>query len=236
MGDLEQRKKEILSRLGDAGLDVLRSAGIDVDSGIMHILEKQAEKKRELELQASSGSVDDMMTSELVYKSASLEDVYGTEFTRRLQLIALDHYKISSLYQLDSLILSARDLKDERAQPWSRRYFFIDKQTTPDNLPAKGLLTLSELILITDDASSAFARDHEALSGETWAAVCKAAVQAGAHYAFGLRERVEKLNWNPAQEGAFVKNECMLTERLKWGYDAKPAWTAQTTDLSQYQM
>jgi len=75
-------------------------------------------------------------------------------------------------------------------------------------MPEKGLLTLSELILITDDASAAFTRDHHVLSGDAWAAVCITAVQTssqcGAQYAMAFKERVKKFGWSEVQDTAFT--------------------------------
>lgn len=238
MDDLE-KKRTILEQVGEEGLKILKDNGIDVDSAVDRILKEQQREQEDLEAQAEFGTVDDIMTSELVYRSTSLEDVYGKEFTRRLHEIDLTDEQISSLYQTEQLILSVDgNLSEDRKQPWVRRYL-IKPDSTIKTMPEKGLLTLSELISITDDASSKFVRNHDTASEELFAAICMAAVQAhsygGAQYAIELRERVEKFGWSKAQEGALTKNECLLTERLKWGYHDKPAWTPETCDLKQYE-
>ena len=178
------------------------------------------------------------MTSELAYKSASPEDLCGQEFTRRLRGIGLTDKQVSSLYQTEQLILSVDGkLGEDRKQPWVRRYFIMP-DSTPETMSEKGLLTLSELISITDDANSAFWRDHHVLSEQAWAALCIAACCAQyteARYALGFNERTEKFGWSKAQSGAYTKNECLLTERLKWGNHDNPAWTPETCDLKQYQ-
>jgi hypothetical protein len=141
-----------------------------------------------------------MMTSELAYKSASLEELYGQEFTRRLKGIGLTDEQVSSLYQTERLILSADGgLSEHGKQPWVRRYFLMP-DSTPETMPENEFLTLSELILITDDASSAFARDHHVFSEQAWAAVCMAAVQTHsygeAQYAMAFNDRVKKIGWS----------------------------------------
>ena len=238
MTDIEGRKKIIFEQVGEQGLQILRESGIDVDSAVTRILQQQVITQKGLEALAASGDVNNMMTSELAYKSASPQDVYGQEFTRRLRSIGLTNELVSSLYQTEQLILSVNEkLVDERKQPWVRRHFILP-DSTPEKMPAKGFLTLSELILITDDASSAFVRDHHILSEQAWSAVCMAAVQShsygGAQYAMTFKDRVKKFGWSTSQDGAFTKNECLLTERLKWGYTDKPAWTPETCDLKLY--
>ena len=230
--DTDGRKELILKQAGLEAVRVLEDAGIDVDEVVMILLQEQAQKQARLETLAYSGQVSDIMTSELVYKSASPEDIYGQEFTRRLKSIGATDEQVASLYQLESLILSVDGLRQQRDEPWARRRFFINDETTPDNLPKKGLLTLSELILITDEANYAYSGEHEVLSEQTWGAVCTAALAGGAQYAFGLRERLQRLGLSQKQEEEFGRNECMLTARLKWGYHKRPAWTDETARLA----
>lgn len=238
MSDIEERKRFIFERVGEEALQILRDGGIDVNSAVTRLLEEEQKKQENLETQAEFGTVNDIMTSELVYKSTSPEDVYGNEFTRRLKAIELSEEQISSLYQMESLILSVDGtLKEQRTEPWVRRYFIMP-DSTPESLPKVGEMTLSELILITDDANSAFFRDHHVLPEKAWAALCIAATCAQyteARYAWALNGRTEKLGWSKAQGGAYVKNECLLTKRLKWGNHENPAWTQETCDLKQYE-
>lgn len=238
MTDIERRKEFIFEQVGEQALKVLRESGIDIDSAVTKIVNEQAREQKGLEAQAASGDVGNIMTSELAYKSSLPEDVYGQEFTRRLRGIGLTDKQISSLYQTEQLILSVDGkLSEQRKQPWVRRYFIM-QDSTPETMPEKGLLTLSELILITDDANSAFWRDHHVLSEQAWAALCIAAccVQyTEARYAHGFNGRTEKFGWSKAQSGAYTRNECLLAERLKWGHHDKPAWTPETCDLKQYQ-
>ena len=236
--EIEARKNFIYEQVGEEALKILKDSGLDIDAGVTKILREQEEQGVKLEMQAKFGTVEDMMSSELVYKSGSLDDVFGKEYARRLDLIGLEEKQIRGSYQIERLILSVDGkLSEDREQPWVRRYFIMP-DSTPETMPEKGLLTLSELILITDDASAAFARNHHVLSGEAWSAVCMAAAQAhsygGAQYAMTFKDRVKKFGWSEKQDGAYTRNECLLTERLKWGYTEDPAWTEESTDLAQF--
>jgi len=238
MVSVAERKEYILTRLGEQGLKALKDFGINVDSAITQILQKQAIHQIGLEVKAESGDVNNMITSELVYKSASPEDAYGQEFKRRLQGICFTDEQISSLYQIEQIILSVdENLSEHRKQPWVRRYFIMPN-STPQTIPEKEFLTLSELVLISDDANSAFWRDCDALPNQAWAALCIAACCAPyteGKYANHFNERTQKFGWSKAQNYAYVRNECLLTERLKWGMHEKPAWIPETCDLKQYQ-
>ncbi|MDD5192133.1 MAG: hypothetical protein PHH54_00850 [Candidatus Nanoarchaeia archaeon] len=233
---IEARKKFIYEQVGEEAIKLLKESGLNIDNAVTNILREQEEQREKLEAQAEFGTVEDIMTSELVYKSKSTEDVFGKEYSRRLYLIGLDDNQIKGLHQVESLILSTGSMSEERKQPWVRRYFIMP-DSTPEKMPKVGEMTLSELILITDDANSAFWRDHHVLSGEAWQALCIAACCAQyteARYAYGFNARTEKLGWSKAQSGAYTKNECLLTERLKWGHHENPAWTPETTNLEQF--
>jgi hypothetical protein len=177
-----------------------------------------------------------MMTSELVYNSKSLEDLYGQSYVSRLKLIGFSDAQVQNLYQNEASIISQGRNRFGREQPWTGRYFFMQIMKKED-LPSPDELTLSELILITDDANSAFVRDHHVLSLEAWQAVCVAATTAQyteAKYAFALRNRVKLYGWPMEQESAYTRNECLILERLKWGRHNDPAWTEKTTNLNLY--
>jgi len=112
------------------------------------------------------------------------------------------------------------------------------RDSTLENMPKVSEMTLSELILISDDANSAFYRDHHVLTVNAWQAVCIAvccAQYTEARYAYAFNARTEKLGLSIAQSRAYARNECLLTERLKWSHHENPAWTSVTTDLNQFQ-
>jgi hypothetical protein len=236
--DIERQRAFIYSQIGEEALHVLRESGLDVDSAVTRVLQEQKKKQEKMAFQTAFPTVADFMTSELVYRAASLDDVFGKEYARRMSAIGLAESQVKSIYHQEALILASSDLKGKREEMWAQRYFFMDG-TKAEDMPKKEEFTLSELILITDDASSAYSRDHHWLSPETWQAVCMAAIQAynfgGAKYALAFNDRTEALGWKKSQNGAFTRNESMLTERLKWGYTEEQAWTEKTADLAQYE-
>ncbi len=236
MATIEEKKTFIFEQVGEQGLHILRDCGINVDSIVTSMLQEQAMQQEGLEVQAELGKVNNMMTSELVYKSDSVEDIYGQEFTRRLRGIGLTDKQVLNLYHTEQLILFVDEkLSEDRKKPWVRRGFIT---STPETMPEKGVLTLSELVLITDDANSAYWREAHTSSNEEWAAVCMAACCAPcteARYFHIFEERTEKFGWSYEQDGAYIRNESLLAERLKWNYHEKPAWVAETCDLKQYQ-
>ncbi|MFH1133765.1 MAG: hypothetical protein V1735_04690 [Nanoarchaeota archaeon] len=238
MAGIEDHKESIKRQLGDETLDVLRTHGIDVDAAIRRVLEGQASQKARLDAKARKGDVRDMMTSELTYRAEALTDPYGQEYLRRLRLIGLSDDQVTQVYSVEQVILSVQTvLPDERKQPWVRR-IFLTTGSTPDTLPEKRLLTLSELVLITDDANGTFLPAYHVFSDTAWTALCIAACcapYAEARYAKEFEERTTKLGWSEAQCGAYSRNECFLLERLKWGMGNPPAWTPETCDLRQYQ-
>lgn len=236
---IEQRRKLIIDNIGEKMVQSMRDVGLDIDGAITNILQRQEQQREQLDTRAECGALEDTMTSELVYRSRGFDDVYGREYKKRLSLLHFNGESIKELYDQEKLILSygIGIFQPDRRRPWTRRYFFREGITQGD-LPQSGQLTLSELILITDDASSAYIRDHHVLSAGSFSAVCKAAIQAqsfgGAHYAFAFNDRTEISGWSEEQNSAYTKNECLLTERLKWGYHETPAWTIETTTLEQY--
>jgi len=236
--DIEARKRFIYEQVGEEALNILKNSGLDTDKAVTNLLKVQKARERELEAQAKFRTVDDIMTSELVYRSQKLEDIYGKEYSKRLQLIGLDKNQVNQTYSQEKLILSSEIgiFQGQREEPWARRYFIV-QGVTKDNLPKPGQFTLSELIAITDDANAAFWRDHHFLSEETWGALCIAACCAQyteARYAYAFKERVKSLGWSKEQDGSYTKNECLLLERLKWDRHENPAWTHESTDLKQF--
>ena len=178
-------------------------------------------------LESKAKDLNFMMTSELGYKSSSLEDSYGQEFRRRLSSICLKDEQVASLYQAEKLILSAvGKLSEERQKPWVLKYFF-NEDLRIKTIPQKELLTLSELILITEEAMTTCVRYNKVFSDEVWGWAMYTAKE--------FKDRAKGFGWSRAQDRAFTKNECLLVDKLKWGYSFNPAWTPETCDLSQFQ-
>lgn len=237
MSDIEERKKFILEQVGEEALGALKASGVNVDLAVTSILREQEKKREIMEFKTAIPTVDNTMTSELAYLSDNIKDNFGQEYVRRLKLIGLPNNDISSLYHQESIIAASGNMGEQRKQQWVRRDFIMH-DSTPDTMPKPEGLTLSELILITDDANSAFCRDHHVLPDQAWAALCIASCYAQyteARYMHAFDDRTEKLGWSKAQNRAYTRNECLLAERFKWGQHEKPAWTKETTDLKQFE-
>ena len=85
--------------------------------------------------------------------------------------------------------------------------------------------TFSELVYLTDDANSAYVRDHHWLPAETWNLVCQHALSFGTcKSAWETRNRMKSIGLTEEQEGIFVRNECQIAKRLRWHYSEDIAW------------
>jgi hypothetical protein len=90
--------------------------------------------------------------------------------------------------------------------------------------------TLSELIAVYDDADAARVRDHNWLPKKTMEAVWYVLgenTNKSPYYA-EFNSRVKNWNWKKKQSNSYIKNECMLLARLKWGYHSDPEWINET--------
>lgn len=219
------------------GFGILSDAGIDVYDRVDDIIEKQLEQKKKLIMESEKTTVYNKMTSELVYLSETLKDVYGTEYTRRLKLLGFSDEQVHELYLSEKEILAIKD-DEGRQKPWVRRHF-INPGSTLETMPEPDEIPLSELILITDDANAALWRDHEWLPEDAMKAVYVAACSTpytadnGAKYIKEYNKRTEEMEWVKGQSSAYLRNECLLTERFKWGMHQNPAWIKKTIDLTR---
>jgi len=232
---IKARKNLVYERLGDDAKRILEEAGLDVDRAMTRIIRQQEEEQAMLKLKTVISTVDNTMTSELVCLSQNPDDTFGEEYTRRLGSISVPPEQITTLYQEEKQILGSFEIPG-RQQPWAQRYFLFPTSTL-ENLPKIEHLTLSELLMITDDANSAIVRDHHAIKGPAFQAVCIAACNrhgTEARYAHAFNNRTQRLGWSEEQKAAFCKNEFGLTEKLKWGYHNDDLWTPETTNLEQY--
>jgi len=78
---------------------------------------------------------------------------------------------------------------------------------------------------LTDDANSAYIRDHDWLPYGAWKLVCEHAFNVGiCKAAYENRNRMKAIGLTQEQENIFVKNECQIAKRLRWKYSEEPAW------------
>ncbi len=238
MVDIEKRKKEILAKLGPE-IQILKEAGMDVDERIDTILKQQEAAAAMRDLKTAVPTPDNSMTSELVYRSEKLESFFGNEYARRLNLLGLSNEQIKELYEQESQIISGSpNLDAQRQGAWVRRSF-IDNNTTPETLPKPEELTLSELILITDDANYVVTSCglRSQLPPKAFEALRLTAASRGGEgcYIHVFYDRRQALGWSQPQYSAFIRNESLLTEKFKWGRHNNPAWVGETTDLKKYE-
>lgn len=236
MSELEERKQLIKERLGGEAIKILEGKGIDVDSAIHYIISDKLNEEAELTMKASGLDVNIMMTSELAYFSVTptTDDFFGKEYVRRLKMLGLFDEQINSVHASEKTILEANP-DEQRKKPWIIRFYpLID----PESLPKSEELTLSEFIIISDQANASLWRDHEHLSEEAWQAVCIAACcteYSEGRYAKAFDKRTEKLGWLKEQSKTYTANECHLIAMFKWGYKDRPdPWTKESTDLGKY--
>ncbi|MBR9703902.1 hypothetical protein GOV12_00695, partial [Candidatus Pacearchaeota archaeon] len=231
--------KQVEEQVGKQVMDILRDEGLDMDVGIKRILKQEKDEQDLRELKTAIPTTKNTMTSELVYLSQSGQEQFKSEYFRRLQLIGLSEEKISSLYDTEQRILSRdnRILQPERKKPWLQRYFLFPDVSTPDNLPKPDDLTLSELILITDDANAAIVRDLRRFNGKSWEALeIASSDQHGSkgNYINAFMNRVQDIRWSNPQSTAFCLNEYGLLSRYKWGHHENDLWTKESTNLDQF--
>lgn len=181
-----------------------------------------------------------ILTSELVYRALNTENEeekkqYIQEYKRRLGLLGLTPEQINEAFNLDKRIIENSKDKIDREEPWCEKIWFNLKHTTVDTLPNKDDLTLSELVLITDEANFilTYFHDDKSISKKVWTAVYKACNSASigeAIYAKELERRlVEELGWSEDQSRMFVRNESIILQRYKWRYNKNiTPWTKET--------
>lgn len=172
--------------------------------------------------------IQNCMTSELLFEALndtttdSDKTLYITEFERRLKIMRLSDEQISKFRECDEKVIkNGCYMKSEillATKP------FITHDMNRDSIKTD-YCTFSELVYLTDDANSAYVRDHGWLPEGAFALVCRHALRCGTYEAaYTLRNRMKEMGLTEEQEGIFVKNECQIAKRLRWGYSNDPAW------------
>lgn len=172
--------------------------------------------------------LQDCMTSELLFQAMNTDASdadkasYLSEYERRLRMMGLTDEQIEKFRECDEkAINNGCYIKADillATQP------FIKADMHSDSIKMENC-TFSELVYLTDDANSAYVRDHHWLSSEAWSLVCKHALNCGTcESAFENRNRMQSIGLTQEQEGIFVKNECQIAKRLRWNYSQDLAW------------
>lgn len=172
--------------------------------------------------------LQDCMTSELLFQSMQTDtstpekESFIAEYERRLRMMGLTDEQTAEFRKADELAINnGCYIKSDvllSTEP------FIKENMDTESIKMENC-TFSELIYLTDDANSAYIRDHHWLPAKAWALVCEHALNSGTcKAAYENRNRMKGIGLTEEQEGIFVKNECKIAQRLRWGYTEELAW------------
>ena len=234
--EVNKKVDQVLKKVGEDAAEVLRKAGIDVKVAITPIISERIMKDAATNERAALALSRDCMTSELVFLMENDGDKYHQEFMRRTAMLGLDAKQAQKMMDDDGAIIALRKLpKEMKGRRWAGARFFVDGQGIEDMLRPEQL-TLSELIMIIDDANAAITyQHHDHLQEKTYAIighVLGPRIEVHGFMKYDLSrspfhsEFVRRANeyGMSASYGKFMRNECMLLERLKWRYNENPAW------------
>ena len=172
--------------------------------------------------------LQDCMTSELLFQamkvaiSDSERSSFLAEYERRLKMMDLTDEQIVKFREADETsINNGCYIKPETLLVTKP---FIEANMNVDSIKVENC-TFSELVYLTDDANSAFIRDHHWLPKEAWHLVCQHALNFGTcKSAIMLHNRMESIGLTEEQIGIFIRNECQIAKRLRWHYSNDMAW------------
>ncbi len=171
------------------------------------IYERLTEKEEE-------ALTEKLLTTELIDLAKDYNDLFGTEYNRRMKLLNLTTAQIEKLYVEEKNLLE-NNIK--KRTPWIENCFIFRNRET---LPNHDDLTLTELITITDDANYEAAH-HRGMNDKKWEAVATAAAiyNLEAKYLKALKERTQKMGWTEEQFKKYANNEFIILGKWKWEYD-----------------
>jgi len=157
---------------------------------------------------------------------------YEKEYRRRMTLLGCSPENIRELYASELAILKEDPALLARGEPWIERFFFapLAFEQPPD--PEK--LTLSELVLITDEANAVMGAQsllrYGGINEQARELAYRISLKGEALSARALRDRVRERGWTQTEQDLFVGNENNILKIYRWGYNSLPIWTAQSTD------
>lgn len=190
---------------------------------------KESTSEGEAQLEEKDVPLSDMMTSELCYHYCmNKNDSNKDEYCRRLESIGVSEDIINKLWEMELTVFNNTigSLKS-RDNLWARRFIFPGDLNVELLEKVYKILSMSEMLLFTDDANAAEIRLEGKCSEDEWNAICMLSTQKDAKYAIRMKEILETAGLNDEQIGTFIRNECLILERLKWGWHEKEAWTLQ---------
>jgi len=225
MPGIEDERNRILGSVGEDALDALRSIGIDPEHGVESVLidrfarEAYLTRKDPL-LDLKSLPLQDLLTSELVLLQDQSEPAKHTaELERRLNLLGLDQDQVQGYISLDQQALGKKD--PHVLAEGTGVSLYITYETTPKLLPTPDSLLTSELVAIMDDANAAIARDHHGLPGPAFSAAAEVSGWGSGktRYHEELVKRLQEIGLDEIGIGLFIRNESLILERERWGYN-----------------
>jgi hypothetical protein len=163
--------------------------------------------------------MNDRMTTELLFFQ---DKECRNEVARRLKIVGLSEEQIGGFIAREEKIVSNSSICGPQKLA---THIWITHSSTVESLPQPQSLSSSEIVTLVDDAIAARARDHEVLPDLAFAAV-SAVLCSESQFQQELIRRFGELGLADEQMGIFIRNECMITERLKWSMHSKIAWQA----------
>ena len=172
--------------------------------------------------------LQDCMTSELLFQAMNTEisisdkTSYLSEYERRLRIMGLTDEQIAKFRKCDEIAITNGCYIKPTVLLATKP--LILKDMNVDSIKMENC-TFSELVYLTDDANSAYMRDHHWLPSSAWDLVCKHSLHCDTcASAYETHNRMQSIGISQEQESIFVKNECQIAQRLRWNYSQDLAW------------
>src|SRR3989344_413447 len=212
--------------------------------GIIRILKARgAQEQLRKSKNISRIKLGNYLTSELVYKGDKGNDRYSQEFLRRLKVIGVSESKREDVYyeELDKITCCnpfqehSKDFsdlefdvkKDRRNRQWVKRRLYDPAH--PLQLPDIQQLTLSELILITEEADWMIDTEKKIDDPqlETFLRLASSKENYEAQYLDEFHRQLKHLGIGKEKRKVFLENEQLIIKKYKreQPIDREP-WTA----------
>jgi hypothetical protein len=209
--------------------EILKRYGIKID--IKETLEKIAEEKSwRFDITRGAALInlrniptEDVLTSELIqmWATPGVDRKYGAELEYRFSLLGLTDDQKKAFLASDLKALSKKDPHIAGQALSTNRWDF----SSINNLPKVDSCTASELVSVIDAANAAWTYDHEWVSDDSIGAI-GLAMSANGQFHKDLMKRFNLMGLVERQWRSFIKNECLITSRAKWGYKpSEKSWT-----------
>jgi hypothetical protein len=168
-------------------------------------------------MKPESGGSDDRLTSELIFLGG---DSNWQELIRRLTFLKLTDEQSAEYIAGEEVIL--KETGGLGVKLWAK-HIYNGCYSYPEELPDPRKMTLSEIVLLMDEAIVGWAEWIPAAMRD---AVCRiAGIRSySSPYDNELRARFHALGFNTEQYISFVANESLIIKRLKWKKKDRQPW------------